>query len=115
MSPQNEALLEAIRQFKPAHLSDIECALNVVRNHAHQIKVLSRALEEVSRIVPVAPALAAEALSEAFPGRRAGCGPMKAARVEAVSARPPEPWDTAEENGLTPEQVVALGRRIRAS
>lgn len=50
MTPENQNLLEVIRQLKPDHLSDLECALNVIRNHAAEIKRLHVALKEIAAL-----------------------------------------------------------------
>lgn len=41
MTKQHSALLDLIREFKPSTITDLEATLNVISNHAAQIRELT--------------------------------------------------------------------------
>lgn len=51
MTKEHYALLDVIREFKPSTIDDLEAALNVISNHAAQIRELTDKVRHLERVL----------------------------------------------------------------
>lgn len=51
MTQQQQALLDAVRSFKDDSVTDIEALLNIVTNHASQIRILTDRVTYLEKVL----------------------------------------------------------------
>lgn len=51
MTKEQQALLDTVRSFKPEGITDIEALLNIVTNHASQIKTLTDRVKHLEKVL----------------------------------------------------------------
>lgn len=59
MNRQHRAILNVIHEFKPDDISDLEAALNVITNHAAQIRELTDRIAHLESVLAQIGELAA--------------------------------------------------------